>query len=69
MARKTRKTRKETEEVELEVEEVATEEVQAAKPQPGIETWLIAVTWFALVAGFIIINMKLREVSGSGWPV
>lgn len=59
---------KEAEEVELEVEEVDTEEAKPAKPPSGIETWLIFVTFFALLWGMFVINVKLHEVSGKGWP-
>ena len=69
MAKKNKKTRvKETEEVELEVEEVDTEEAKPAKPPMGMEATLAVVTTFALVWAFIVINVKLHEVSGKGWP-
>ena len=55
---------------ELEVEEVAAAEPpKPAKPPAGIETWLILVTWFALGAAFVLINLKMHSAFGQGWPV
>ena len=71
MAKKTtRKTRVQAEDEagSIEVEEVTTEEVKPAKPPAGIETWLITLTFFALLWAMFVINLKLREVSGKGWP-
>jgi uncharacterized membrane-anchored protein YitT (DUF2179 family) len=52
---------------ELEVEEVV--EAKPAKPPAGIETWLIAVTWAALVGSFVLIYIKMKATTGAGWPV
>ena len=52
---------------ELEVEEVV--EAKPAKPPAGIETWLIAVTWAALVGAFLLIYIKMKATTGTGWPV
>ena len=70
MARKNKnKARaKDVEETELDVEEVEVVETKPAKPPAGIETWLIFVTFFALLWGMFVINVKLHEVSGKGWP-
>lgn len=70
MARKNKnKARaKEAEEAELDVQEVEIEEAKPVKPAAGIETWLIFVTFFALLWGIFVINVKLHEVSGKGWP-
>ena len=71
MAKKTvsRKTRVQVDENagELEVEEVV--EVKPAKPPAGIETWLIMVTWAALLAALVLINIKMRGTFGEGWPI
>ena len=53
---------------EIEVEEVTTVEETPAKPPSGIETWLITLTFFALAWAMFVINLKLHEVSGKGWP-
>lgn len=50
----------------LEVE-VVTEEAPA-KPPAGIETWLIFITFAALLAAFLMVNMKMRSDYGEGWP-
>jgi hypothetical protein len=53
---------------QIEVEEVTTVEEKPAKPPAGIETWLITLTFFALLWAGFLINLKLHEVSGKGWP-
>ena len=71
MAKKSaRKTRGQAAEEagQLEVEDVSTEEAKPAKPPAGIESWLITVTFFALAWAMFVINLKLHEVSGKGWP-
>ena len=52
---------------ELEVEEVATVEKVPAAPV-GVETLMIVVTLVALIAAFVIINMKMKADFGEGWP-
>ena len=52
---------------ELEVEEVAVVEKAPAAPV-GVETLMIVVTLVALIAAFIIINMKMKADFGEGWP-
>jgi hypothetical protein len=51
---------------ELEVEDVSE---AAPKPPAGIESWLVLITFAALVAAFVLINLKLRANFGAGWPV
>jgi hypothetical protein len=64
----TRKTRTTTETtVEAPGEDIVVE--KPAAPPAGIESWLIFVTFFALLAAFVLINMKMRATFGEGWPV
>ncbi len=51
----------------MQVEEVT--EPKPAKPPAGIESWLVAVTWAALVGAFVLIYMKMKATTGAGWPV
>lgn len=51
---------------EFEVQDV---EAAPAKPAAGIETWLVFVTFAALIAAFVMINLKMRADFGAGWPV
>jgi len=52
---------------ELEVEEVV--EAKPAKPPAGIEAFLVAVTFAALLGAFALIYIKLKATTGAGWPV
>lgn len=54
---------------ELQIEDVTVEEVKPAKPPAGIESWLVAVTWAALVGAFALIYIKMKATTGAGWPV
>jgi hypothetical protein len=51
--------------VEFEVEE---ETEVVVKPAMGIETALIAVTLVALVAAFVLVQLKMHSAFGKGWP-
>jgi hypothetical protein len=51
---------------DFEVEDV--EAAAPAKAAAGIETWLVFVTLAALIAAFVMINMKMRADFGAGWP-
>jgi len=51
---------------EVEVEEETTVEV---KPAMGLETALIGITFIALIAAFLMIQMKMHAAFGKGWPV
>lgn len=64
--RKARTTVEEEEVVEAPADEVVVE--TPAKPAPGIEAWLVMVTLFALIAAFVLINMKMKSDFGEGWP-
>jgi hypothetical protein len=51
----------------LEVEEVG--EARSAKPGMGLESALILVTFLALVAAFVLVQVKMHGAFGKGGPV
>ncbi len=63
--RKTRTTTVADTSGEITVEDVTE---RPARPPAGIETWLIVITLAALVAAFLMINIRMRADFGSGWP-
>jgi hypothetical protein len=50
----------------LQVEEVG--ETEAKQPM-GIESALVVVTFLALLAAFVLIQVEMRGAFGKGWPV
>jgi len=67
-----RKTRTTTKAPEGEFEVVEQETVKVEKPAKapmGTEGMLVTITFFALVAAFVLINMGMRRIVGHGWPV
>ncbi len=53
---------------EFEVVEDAPVE-KAAKPPLATEGMLVLITFVALIAAFVLINLELRHAFGKGWPV
>jgi hypothetical protein len=51
----------------IEVEEIG--EPKAAKPPMSIESALVLVTFIALVAAFLMVQVKMHDSFGKGWPV
>lgn len=65
---KTRTTAK-TPEGEFEVVEETVVVEKPAKAAFGTEGMLVLVTFVALVAAFVLINMEMHSAFGKGWPV
>lgn len=75
MAKKVAITRKgkgrPAKEADETVTEVTVEEETevVVKPAMGLESALIAVTFIALIAAFVMVQMKLHASFGKGWPI